>query len=229
MLVTDRRRLALAAGVSADEWATVLADQIRGGTEAGADLVQVREPDLDSNVLTRFLTGVFATVPGSAERVVVNSRAEVAKAAGARGVHLPEVSPHFRDIQFDHSTDKPWVTGRSVHSARSAAESAGATYLLAGTVTSSLSKPGDSPTLGWDGLAALVEAAGEVPVLGIGGLQLKDVPALVRAGATGLAGIGCFIPDPGEDIASAVYDRVRAVRLAFDTLRAVSYTQGTGR
>jgi thiamine-phosphate diphosphorylase len=229
MLVTDRRRLTAAAGIRDADWQAVLSEQIKGAVAAGADFVQVREPDLDAPTLMAFLASVFAEVHGSAARVVVNSREELAREAGARGVHLPEATPWPGDIQFEHSTDNKWVMGRSVHSPRSAAESAGATYLLAGTVASSQSKPDGWPTLGWDGLARLVRSAGITPVLAIGGLQVSDVPAIVRSGAAGLAGIGCFIPRQGEDIASWVHDRVRAVQLAFDTLRAVPYTQGTGR
>ena len=58
-------------------------------------------------------------------------------------------------------------------------------------------------------------------MVAIGGLGAADVAAVVRSGAAGLAGIGCFLPEPGRDVASSVRERVRAVRDAFDMLSAV--------
>ena len=82
MLVTDRRRLVAETGAPADDWAGVLTAQIRGAVAGGVDLIQVREPDLDAETLTRFLLSLFASVPGSQSRVVVNDQLAVARAVG---------------------------------------------------------------------------------------------------------------------------------------------------
>ncbi len=224
MLVTDRRRLVADTGAPADDWAALLTAQIRGAVEGGADLIQVREPDLDPATLLRFLLSLFASVPGSQSRVVVNSQLDVARATGARGVHLPERVPMPGDVRALGLADKQWVTGRSVHSARSVADSGGFSYLLAGTVLPSRSKPDGWPPLGWEGLKGLVAAAGDIPILAIGGLTAGHIPALVEAGATGIAGIGCFVPGDQGELTEFVHDRVRAMRLAFDTPEVVSYT-----
>ena len=93
MLVTDRRRLVAETGAPGDDWAGVLTAQIRGAVAGGVDLIQVREPDLDAETLTRFLLSLFGSVPGSQSRVVVNDQLAVARAVGARGVHLPGACP----------------------------------------------------------------------------------------------------------------------------------------
>ena len=228
MLVTDRHRLVAETGAPPEDWASVLTAQIAGAVAGDVDLIQVREPDLDADTLSRFLLGLFAAVPGSQSRVVVNSMVEVARAVSARGVHLPERSPLW-DVRALVSTDKQWVTGRSVHTIETAADSAGASYLLAGTVASSQSKPVGWTTLGWAGLAALVSAARDIPVVAIGGLSTGDIPAIVRAGATGIAGIGCFVPRGPADVTEFVQARVSAMRLAFDTVGAVTYTEESDR
>jgi thiamine monophosphate synthase len=92
-----------------------------------------------------------------------------------------------------------------------------ASYLVAGTVLPSESKPHDSGVLGWAGLAELTRAAGQTPVLAIGGLAADKVGDVIRAGATGVAGIGCFLPESGEDVASGVQQRVRDMIRAFDS------------
>ncbi len=224
MLVTDRRRLVADTGAPADDWASLLTAQIRGAVEGGADLIQVREPDLDAATLVRFLQSLFASVPGSQSRMVVNNQLEVARATGARGIHLPERTPMPGDVRALALADKQWVTGRSVHSVRSVAASGGVSYLLAGTVLPSRSKPDGWTPLGWEGLNGLIAAAGNIPVLAIGGLSLGHIPALVEAGATGIAGIGCFVPAEQGELTEFVRDRVRAMRLAFDSPEVVSYT-----
>jgi thiamine-phosphate pyrophosphorylase len=224
MLVTDRHRLVADTGAAAGDWAALLTAQIRGAVEGGADLIQVREPDLDPAILIRFLHALFASVPASQSRVVVNSQVHVARTTGARGVHLPERVPLPGDVRAPALADKQWVTGRSVHSVRSVADSKGVSYLLAGTVLPSRSKPDGWTPLGWEGLAGLVAAAHDIPVLAIGGLSAEHIPALVRSGATGIAGIGCFVPGRHGPLTEFVHDRVRAMRLAFDTPEVVSYT-----
>ena len=222
MLVTDRHRLVADTGAAAEDWAALLTAQIRGAVAADADLIQVREPDLDAATLVQFLQSLFASVPGSQSRVVINNQFEVARATGARGVHLPERARMPGDVRATGLADKQWVTGRSVHDVRSAANSSGASYLLAGTVLPSRSKPDGWAPLGWAGLAQLISAANGIPVLGIGGLTAGNIPALVASGATGIAGIGCFVPSRRGELTEFVHDRVRAMRLAFDTPEVVS-------
>jgi thiamine-phosphate pyrophosphorylase len=217
MLVTDRRRLTASVGAGQDSWPDLLTAQIRGAIAGGVDLVQFREPDLDSGTSSAFLRALFSAVPGSQRRVVVNERVDVALAVGARGVHLPERALAVRDVRASVSGETSWLVGRSVHSIESVVHSKDASYLLAGTVSASQSKPERWPILGWDGLSRLVTAARPTPVLAIGGLDARDVPALIAAGAAGLAGIGCFLPSGAGDTARFVEERAGALRLAFDS------------
>jgi len=228
MVVTARLRLLEAWPGAARSWQSLLAAQVRGALSGGADLVQVREPDLDAGSLAAFLGQVFAELPESRARVVLNDRLDVALAVDAGGVHLPERS--LSPGQARSLAPRPeWLVGRSVHSADAARHSSGASYLLAGTVLPSASKARMAPTLGWDGLRDVVDAAGDVPVMAIGGLTELDVPRAVAAGASGVAAIGWFLPTGGADVAEFVQERVMRMRLAFDTSDGVPYTRGLDR
>jgi thiamine-phosphate pyrophosphorylase len=220
LVVTSRRRLTAQCKLPAEAWQAPLLAQVAGALAGGADLVQVREPDLDAGPLAAFLRRLFREVPGSASRVVVNDRLDVALATGAAGVHLTDRSVGLEDIQPLIPADKGFVTGRSVHDPATAARCRAASYQLAGAVLASASKPAGWRLLGWSGLADVVRAAGTTPVVAIGGMTAEHVPAARRAGATGVAGIGCFLPSAGEDIASSVQARVRAVRQAFEATGA---------
>jgi len=222
VLVTSRHRLARAAGAAQESWPELLAAQIRGAVDGGVDLIQVREPGLDAGPLSRFLRAVLADVPASRARLVVNDRLDVALCVGAAGVHLPERSFSVRDVERLVPADRTWVTGRSVHSAEAARQTIGASYLMAGTVRPSESKPEGGMLLGWDGLRAVVAEAAGTPVVAIGGMAAADVPRVVECGATGMAAIGWFIPDRGQDVREFVQERVATAKIAFDRAGSVT-------
>ncbi|MDH4066689.1 MAG: thiamine phosphate synthase [Acidobacteriota bacterium] len=225
VLVTSRHRLLAGWPGPARPWQALLGEQIRGAICGGVDLVQVREPDLDAGPLAAFLRRLFAEVSGSRARVVVNERLDVAWAVASAGVHLPERSLTPVQARSVLPTAGTWVIGRSVHGASAAEDSVGASYLIGGTVLPSVSKAPGSPSLGWNGLRRLVDAARGIPVVAIGGLTEKDVPRALAAGATGVAAVGYFVPQGLEDVAAFVKERVMTMRLAFDSLSTVPYTR----
>ena len=89
MVVSDRRRLQ----------GRTLADLARAAARAGVDRMQVREKDLGGAELLREARDVMAAAAGSRLRVAINGRADVAFAAGAQGVHLPEQGLPARDVR----------------------------------------------------------------------------------------------------------------------------------
>ena len=97
----------------------------------------------------------------------------------------------------------------------------GVDYWIAGTMFPTASKPGVA-CLGVEGLERLVNAAAGVPVLAIGGVTAATLGDVVRAGASGVAAIGAFMPPAGaSDVAEAVEDKVRTLRFAFDSASTV--------
>lgn len=164
---------------------------VAAAARAGVDLVQVRERDLEGGPLTRLVSRCVDAARGSATRILVNDRLDVALAAGAHGVHLPGHGvPAERARRV---TPRGFLIGRSVHHATEAARVAadGAVdYLVFGTVFQTASKGGVAPA-GVKGLAAAA-AAVAVPVLAIGGVTADRVSEIARSGAAGLAAIGLF-------------------------------------
>ena len=218
-LVTDRRRLGAAVGAGPAGWAAALEQQVRAAAAAGVDLVQVREPDLDAAGLVTLVLQLVAASAGTRARIVVNDRMDVALAAGAAGVHLKERS--FRPSDARAIAPKEFLIGCSIHGAATAAERIDAQYLMAGTVLPTRSKP-EAKLLGWEGLAAVVAAAGATPVLAIGGIDLPSLSLVASSGAAGVAAVGAFIPTAGQDIYEFVQKRVIDMRLGFDSAPAVS-------
>ena len=186
-------------------------DRIGAAARAGADLIQIREPQLSSRDLFDLTRRAVDGVRGTIARVLVNERADIAIAAGAAGVHLRGDSVAASRVRA--IVAEGFVIGRSVHSvreARDADEDGGCDFVLFGTVFQSAGKPRGHRVAGIDELR-LVSAAVRLPVLAIGGVIVDRVAEVAAAGAAGIAAIGLF-----DDVAS-IAATIARVRSRFDT------------
>jgi thiamine-phosphate diphosphorylase len=186
-------------------------ETILTAAQSGVDLIHVRERHLDDRSLVSLVRSVIKAVDGTAARVVVNDRLDVALAAGAAGVHLRGDSMAAADVR--RLAPDGFLVGRSVHSveeARNAERGGGTDYLVFGTVFPSVNKPDGHPIAGVDALRSAC-AAVRLPILAIGGVTEANVVEAVAAGAAGVAAIGLFAAN------ERVADTVRTVRRLFDT------------
>jgi len=211
-LVTDRRRLAGRQG-AADQRRCLLR-QAEAAVAAAVDVIQLREPDLGGQELLAVAVDLVSITRGSSTKLVVNDRLDVALAAGADGVHLP--GRGFSPLAVRRHVPADFLIGRSIHGPDDLGDSAGADYLVAGTLFPTPSKPEGRAILGLAGLAGLVRLAG-VPVLAIGGVSLSSAAAIARTGAAGIAAIGLFMRADGIDGCGAteLRDVLGALREAF--------------
>jgi thiamine-phosphate pyrophosphorylase len=151
-----------------------------------ATILQLRAPDSTARATEQEAAALVATSPVP---VVVSSRCDIALAAGAAGVNLPE---NGIPIAAARALMRERLVGRSVHSLESAlrAESEGADYVIFGPVWASASHPGSSHA----GIKALAEVAHalRIPVLAIGGVTEPRIAECHGAGAAGYAAIGLF-------------------------------------
>jgi len=200
-LVTDRRIRSLV-------------EQCSDAVRAGVDMIQVRERDVDGGPLALLVAELVRLTRGTATRVVVNDRLDVALACGADGVHLRNDSVPPESAR---SIAPPgFLIGRSVHDEQEAATAAASVdYLIAGTVFPTSSKPGLTEWLGLEGLARICDAVA-VPVLAIGGITADRLPGVAAAGAAGIAAIGLF-----ADANRPLTDVVADLRAAWTQGRAV--------
>jgi thiamine-phosphate diphosphorylase len=209
-LVTDRHRLSPDARTTRDEL-VALEVALDEAAAAGIDVIQVRERDLEAADLEAFVARVVRRTRGTPTRVVVNERADVARAAGADGVHLRSDGPPIERIRAWGPPS--WWVGRSIHSAAEGERHQAADYLLFGTTFTSTSKPGGAPVAG---LAALREAVrlSERPIWAIGGITPETAAASIEAGAKGVAAIAAFLDDKDGTARGAVRRRIEAMRRA---------------
>ncbi len=204
-LVTDRRRAS--PGSDFRTAAAALVEQARWAADAGIDWLQIRERDLEAAPLCALAAEIVEVTRGSATRVVVNDRVDIAIAANAAGVHLRGDSVPCTAVRA--IAPAPFAIGRSVHGPEEARTAgSGADYLIAGTTFGTRSKPDRTELLGVDGLRAIVTTVPQ-PVLAIGGITLDRIADVARCGAAGIAAIGLFLGERGPRCLDAIVDQIR--------------------
>lgn len=196
MLVTDRSLAPLPLPQAA-------ARAVAGGV----NIVQLREKDLPARDLLALAAALRAAIAGRA-LLVVNDRADVALAAGADGVHLPEDGLPVAEAR--RLVGPARLVGRSVHSVDAAvrAEADGADYIVVGPIYPTRSHP-DAPAAG-PGLLSQVRRAVRVPVLAIGGVTAATAAEALAAGASGVAVISAILGSEDPEAAA------RGLRSALD-------------
>jgi thiamine-phosphate diphosphorylase len=181
------------------------------GARGGIDLIQIRQRDHEAGRLIALTRSALAAVSGTAARIIVNDRLDVALAAGASGVHLRGDS--FAAAGVKSMAPPGFLVGRSVHSEEEAIEAetaGGCDYLMFGTVFPSSGKPAGHQAAGVEALARVCDRV-RLPIVAIGGITTERAPAVWQAGAVGLAAVSLFQEAP--DIEAVV----RSVRSSFDT------------
>lgn len=170
--------------------------------DAGINLVQVREKDLGGKALSRLVVEVVAAA-GRRCPVVVNGRLDVALAAGAHGVHLPERGLPLAAAR--RLAAPPFLLGVSAHTPEQVtrAREEGADYVFLGPAFPTASHPG-ATGIGTTGIQAGLNAANGLPLWAIGGIHAGSVPALNGLALTGVAAIRGLLlaEDPGAAVAA---------------------------
>jgi thiamine-phosphate pyrophosphorylase len=187
----------------------VLVEIATDAVDAGVDIVQVRESDLPTCVLTDLVKRLVDGAHGKGSTIVVNDRLDVALAAGAHGVHLKEAPIAIDRIRS--VAPAGFTVGQSCHSVDQARDSK-ADYVIVGTVFPTRSKPGVS-LIGLAGLEAVARST-KTPVLGIGGIRLDHLSNVAAIGAAGIAAVDLFLPDSERRV--PMRDIVSQARRAFD-------------
>lgn len=201
--ITDRRQF---AGDEQQQCAK-LRQRIAECAAAGVDYIQLREKGLSLRELERLAREAVAAIPaGSNARLLINSRADIALACGAQGVHLPADSISAAEVRAIWMKVSPSgttpVIGVSAHSLQEvlSAEAHGADFVVFGPM---FEKQGRSNPTGLEELRKVCSQAA-IPVLALGGVTAENARLCLEAGAAGIAGIRLFQLGEADEAARKV-------------------------
>ena len=242
--ITDRRQF---PGDAAARRRRLL-DKIAEASRAGVNLIQLRERDLPAHDLESLardavdavrqnpLCSGSSAMAGlgafrrSATRILINSRADIALASGADGVHLrsDDISPaevralwrkvavHAAKAEGSGVAPAPETGNRQLetpshclisvacHSVSDVelARAQGADIALFAPVFEKSGAPGVGLTALRD--ACRVVAGASMPVLALGGVTLANARACLQAGAAGIAAIRLFQENDVAEVVAAL-------------------------
>lgn len=163
-----------------------LADAVSSAVDGGVNMVQIRDPELSEADFEILVHNIAVSVGGRAMTVVNPSQRRISKIGGVDGVQLSETAA-MTVSEVRGKYGESTLVGRSVHSVEGAyaAQVAGADYLILGTIFPSASHLGER----WQGTDIICEVSTVtgLPVIGIGGIDVENATAVMKAGSTGVA------------------------------------------
>jgi thiamine-phosphate pyrophosphorylase len=180
----DARLMVLVGGLpTLGDLTWVVGEALAGG----ADVIQLREKNLtDRELLSRAREVRILTAQAKA-RFILNDRPDLARLAGADGVHLGQDDVMIRDAR--RITGPHLLIGVSTHERAQvdAAVLAGAGYLGVGPVFPSATKEFSEPELAGLAYVRTVAETTRLPWFAIGGITERNVERVIEAGATRIA------------------------------------------
>lgn len=187
-----------------------LVETVRAAAAGGASMVQLRDKEAGDAELAALARALVEALAGTALRVIVNDRADIAAAAGAHGVHLGQDDGDpararallGRGAIIGQSAGDPGELAR--------VDPGIVDYVGIGPFASTATKGDAGAPLGASGFARL-RAATSLPAVAIGGIGPANAAQAIAAGADGVAVVSaiCAASDP-EAAARALRAIVRA-------------------
>jgi thiamine-phosphate pyrophosphorylase len=187
---------------ASDEFVALLR-LVERATQARVALVQIREKALTARVLFQLASRASRLTRGSETRVLVNDRADIARASGCDGVHLSARSLEAGVVRRAFGED--FLIGVSAHTREEAsgARAGGADFAVFGPVFDTPSKRAYGPPVGLESLKEVARALAPFPLVALGGVTEENAGACLASGAEGVAAIRLFAD--GQNLARAVH------------------------
>jgi thiamine-phosphate pyrophosphorylase len=181
---------------------------VEAAVAAAIDLIQIREKNLSASIHYQLSARAAGITRGSATKLLVNDRSDIAASAGADGVHLTTSSLPAEVVRRTFGDE--FLIGVSTHSLAEAdiARRAGADFVVFGPVFETPAKEKYGEPQGLKQLETITSELAPFPVLALGGVNMSNVAECIRAGARGIAAIR-MLNDP--DRLGPVVNEIREI------------------
>ena len=164
-----------------------LAGRAQLAAMGGVTMIQLRLREESPRTLVEVARALMTAVPGTP--LIVSSRADVAMAAGAHGVHLgsDDVAPEM----LRRIVPPDFVIGASVGDEAEVSRARGADYVAIGPVFGVSGTGTGGTAIGIPRFAELCRQCG-LPAVAVGGVSAENAAAIMRSGASGLVVISAL-------------------------------------
>jgi len=181
-------------------WAPV--DLGRAFLEGGARLIQIRAKDEPSGAFLELCDALVAMASPYAAAIIVNDRADLARLAGAAGVHVGQED--LPPAKARAIVGPEAIVGVSTHSTAQLLASVAepVNYVAVGPVFDTVTKNTGYTAVGLGLVREAAARARDLPIVAIGGISLERAPEALAAGARSVAVISDLVT--GGDPATRV-------------------------
>jgi thiamine-phosphate pyrophosphorylase len=193
-----------ATSPAGEDFKNVLA-LIGAAVRSNVPLLQLREKNLTTRVLYELTARAAEITRGTATRLLVNDRADIALAANADGCHLTTRSLEASTIR--RAFGPGFLIGVSTHTTSEAltARDSGADFAVFGPVFDTPSKSPYGPPVRLEALRETARTLSPFPLIALGGITRENARAALSAGASGVAAIRLFSePEKLAETVSAI-------------------------
>jgi len=174
------------------------AEQVKRLISGGATLIQLREKHSSPREFYDDARAALITARESNVRLVINDRADIALALKADGVHLGQ-----SDLPAEAARrllGERAIIGISTHDLAQVKLAARmpVDYVAFGPIFATATKGNPDPVVGLNALREARAILSSLPLIAIGGLTIRNAPAVFAAGADSVATIAGLLSDPSR-------------------------------
>jgi thiamine-phosphate pyrophosphorylase len=189
-----------------------LTEIVAAAVRGGVTLVQLRDKDAGGRALLETARALRAVLDPLGVPLIVNDRVDVAQAADV-GCHLGQSDLPLAAARSILGPDAILGVSLDEVAQADALDPALVDYVAYGPFAATATKPDAGSPVGVEGMAA-VRRRTLLPLVAIGGVDVRNVAAAVRAGADGVAVVSAIVAAADPEGAS------RELRAAIDRTKA---------
>lgn len=168
-----------------------LEEAVEQAIDGGCTLVQLREKNASSREFYRSAVSVKKVTDRRGIPLIINDRLDIALASGAAGVHLGQSDLPAAAARRILGPDKIVGVSASTPAQAEAAQAAGADYLGVGAMFPTGTKT-DADIISMEELKK-IRAAVSIPIVAIGGINLRTAPLFRGTGIDGFAVVSAIL------------------------------------
>ena len=168
-----------------------LEEAVEQAIDGGCTLVQLREKNASSREFYRSAVSVKKVTDRRGVPLIINDRLDIALASGAAGVHLGQSDLPAAAARRILGPDKIIGVSASTPAQAEAAQAAGADYLGVGAMFPTGTKT-DADIVSMEELKK-IRAAVSIPIVAIGGINLRTAPLFRGMGIDGFAVVSAIL------------------------------------